>query len=113
MSNGYVYKRCACRDPETRNRRKRVEDFLRDALHAKISVEYRGKLWSTEEVFDKWLRCNLVHEGELPIDIQFMDESKPGIMSFRAGGAPEYVLKIGCGWFHFLMNTADKSPELH
>lgn len=37
--------------------------------------------------------ANLVHEGELPIDIEFMPDGEPGVLSVRAGGSPDFVLK--------------------
>jgi hypothetical protein len=64
-----------------------------------------------EHIFYKWLRCQLVHEGALPVDIQFMADDDPQWMSLRAGGAPEYVLKIGLGWFHHVIGSVKQSPE--
>jgi hypothetical protein len=87
------------------------EQFFRDSLSARVGVEYRGKSHQIEHIFYRWFRCHLVHEGGLPVDIQFMEENTPDAMSFRAGGAPEYVLKIGHGWFHYLARTVMMSQE--
>ena len=90
------------------------EKFLQDSHTVKITgVEFRGKSVPIEHVFYKWLRCQLVHEGSLPPDIQFMEESDPQWMSIRAGGAPEYILKIGHGWFHHLIGSVRAAPEYH
>ena len=105
-------------DRKAINDRESFERFLSNAHTVRISVEYRGECHPIEHVFYKWLRCELVHEGGIPIDIQFMSDDKPGVMSIRAGGAPEYVLKISHGWFYHLINlvtrasiNADEFPE--
>lgn len=87
------------------------EQFLTDCHHARIHVEYRGECQAVEYIFYKWLRCQLVHEAELPSDIQFMDEQHKGTMSVRAGGAPEYILKIGIGWFDYMIHCVINAPE--
>lgn len=83
--------------------RESFERFLTGAHSVRISLEYRGECYPVEHIFYKWLRCELVHEGGVPVDIQFMPDNKPGFMSIRAGGAPEYVLKISHGWFYNLV----------
>jgi len=55
----------------------------------------------------KWFRCELIHEGKLPIDVQFIETDN---LTVRAGGAPEYVLKISHGWFHWLVNSIVEAP---
>ena len=87
------------------------EQFLRDTNLRITGVEFRGNLQPLEHIFYKWLRCELVHEASLPVDIQFMAESELGWMSIRAGGAPEYVLKIGHGWFHHMIGSVKQSRE--
>ena len=37
-----------------------------------------------------------------------MEESESSSISLRAGGAPEYKLKLGDGWFWFFTNVIDK-----
>ena len=97
--------------------RKAVKDpdafvqFLEKAHTVRISVEYRGECLPVEQVFYKWIRCQLVHEGGLPVDIQFMPDSAPGTLSVRAGGAPEYVLKVSEGWFNHIVGAVASAPE--
>lgn len=91
--------------------RESFEQFLKDCHSVRLSVEYRGQCQEIEHIFYKWLRCELVHEGTLPVDIQFMSEDEPGSMSVRAGGAPEYILKIGHGWFHHMIGAVMNAPE--
>lgn len=90
--------------------RESFERFLTGAHSVRINVEFRGESHPVEHIFYKWLRCELVHEGGVPVDIQFMPDDKPGFMSVRAGGAPEYVLKISHGWFHHLIRAVVSAP---
>ena len=92
--------------------RERFERFLRDCHSVRLRVEYRGECHEIEHVFYKWLRCELVHEGALPVDIQFMSGDEPGSMSVRAGGAPEYILKIGHGWFYHMVASVMNASEI-
>ena len=91
--------------------RESFEQFLRDSRLRIEKVEFRGKYQPLEHIFYKWLRCQLVHEGSLPVDIEFMPERDSGFMSIRAGGAPEFVLKVGFGWFHHMIGYLKQSPE--
>ena len=52
--------------------------FLKAAHTVRISVEYRNECLPVEQIFYKWFRCQLVHEGGLPVDIEFMPGPKPG-----------------------------------
>jgi len=87
------------------------ERFLETGHSVRLSVEYRGECHSIEHVFYKCFRCELVHEGGLPIDIEFMPDDEPGLLSVRAGGAPEFVLKVSEGWFHHLIGAVVAAPE--
>jgi len=96
-------------DRKTIKDREAFERFLTEAMSARLHVEYRGDCHSVEHIFYKWLRCELVHEGGLPLDIEFM--SPDDGLSLRAGGAPEYVLKVSRGWFHHLVRAVMTAPE--
>lgn len=87
------------------------ERFLEAAYRIRLSVEYRGERHPIEHVFYKWFRCELVHEGALPIDIEFMPGEGPGILSVRAGGAPDFVLKVSENWFDHLIAAVVQAPE--
>lgn len=86
------------------------EDFLRQGVFQRLSVEYRGEVHPVYHIFYKWFRCELVHEGGLPIDIEFIPDNEPGSVSIRAGGAPDYVLKVSYGWFHELIHAVVNAP---
>ena len=83
------------------------ETFLNNKWRGVIKVEFRGELHTIQRIFYKWFRCNLIHEGELPIDVQFI---KIDDMTVRAGGAPEYILKISHGWIHWLIDSVINAP---
>jgi hypothetical protein len=87
------------------------EKLICDSLKGVLAIEYRGECRPIEQIFYKWLRCKIVHEGGIPVDIQFMEEKQMGTMSFRAGGAPDYVLKIGIGWFFHLVSIVTQASE--
>jgi len=72
-----------------------------------LKIEFRNELHSIPHIFYKWFRCELVHEGALPIDVEFIESEE---LSVRAGGAPEYTLKISRGWFHWLIDAVVEAP---
>lgn len=75
------------------------ERFVRSRFSPRISVEFRGELHSLERIFYKWMRCELVHKGGLPVGLCFKDDAATSELSLRAGGAPKYVLLVSPGWF--------------
>ena len=82
------------------------ERFIESRSRLRISVEFRGELRPLERVFYKWMRCELVRDGGLPLDIRFKEDAEPGELSVRAGGAPNYVLLVSPGWFDQLIAWA-------
>lgn len=88
------------------------EDFLTEASPARCFAEFRDECHPVEHIIYKWLRCELVHEGGLPVDIEFIPDFQPGNRGLRAGGAPEYLLKITESWFLFLVNCVQRAPEV-
>jgi len=82
--------------------------FLESAHSVRLSVEFRGDLQPIEHVFYKWFRCELVHEGDVPYDVEFIDSER---LEVRAGGAPEFVLKISHGWFIHFIGAVVTAPE--
>ena len=65
-----------------------------------------GQALALEQIFCKWFRCEIVHQGGLPVDVRFMDGIDPGDLSVRAGGAPEYMLVVSPDWFYQLIAWA-------
>ena len=99
------------RHPKPIGDRVAFERFLKSALSVTISVEFRGDAHPVEHIFYKWLRCELVHEGGIPIDIKFVQKEDPMQLFIGAGGDPEYVLKLSQGWFYHLINAVASAPE--
>lgn len=87
------------------------EKFLVDAHPVRLSIEYRGAQVPIERLFWKWLRCEMIHQGALPLDIQFMGKDTAGQMFARAGGAPAYQVRLGHGWFHHVVTAVVQAPE--
>ena len=87
------------------------EQFLKAAHSVTLKAEFRGELHTIEHILYKFFRCELVHDGGLPIDIQFLLDTEPGVLSVRAGGSPEFILKLSQGWFYHLLHTVVSAPE--
>ena len=101
--------------PNEKSDRKAFEDFLDQGWFKRLSVEYRGEVHPINHVLYKWFRCELIHQGALPVDVEFMADSEPGVLGIRAGGAPDYILKVSHGWFQELIKTvadADVNRDL-
>jgi hypothetical protein len=45
------------------------EAFLDKQHRNVIKIEFRGELHTVPHIFYKWFRCELVHEGGLPMDV--------------------------------------------
>lgn len=87
------------------------EKFFNESNRIKTKVEFRGECRPIENIFYKWLRCELVHEGSSPPDIKFIPSKEPCALMIRAGGAPEYTLKLSDNWFQHLVGIVIQSPE--
>lgn len=75
-----------------------------------ISVAYRGQQVTVDQLIWKWLRCELAHQATLPIDIQFGEPKEdPDQLWIRAGGAPEYRVRLSTGWYQWLRTIAEKA----
>lgn len=86
------------------------ESFLAKGAAKRINgVEFRGSLHSIPHIFYKWLRCELVHEGGIPIDIEFIGEVSRYSLTIRAGGAPNHVLQFSHGWFFEILHLVRAS----
>lgn len=93
--------------PRPMTERDAFERFVRSRFQMRWSVEYRDDQWDLESVFYKWMRCELVHEGGLPVDLRFMEDVEADALAVRAGGAPSHVLLVSPGWFHQLLAWAE------
>ena len=83
-------------------------NFIKSFGGPRIKVEYRGECYEMEYIFYKWVRCELVHEGDIPIDIQFFPEENGDGFIVRAGGFPEYTLKLSKNWFWYFFKKVEE-----
>jgi hypothetical protein len=96
--------------PKLRDR-ERFEKFVGDGSRVKISIEFRGQQVTVETLLYKFLRCELVHDGAIPCDIVIVEDQARHVTSVRAGGAPEYKLQIGTGWYFHLLALLQTQKE--
>ena len=87
------------------------EQFLKAAQSVSLRFELRGELQTIEHILYKFFRCELVHEGGLPIDVEFVLDTEPGALWARAGGSPEFIFQLSQGWFHYLIRAVVSAPE--
>jgi hypothetical protein len=52
-------------------------------------------------LFYKWLRCELVHRGSLPIGLSIEDDDTSGLLTMRLSG--EFPISISSVWYHSLV----------
>jgi hypothetical protein len=100
----------ARREYPTERDRAAFTRVLREAQSVQLSVEFRNRLEKIEDLLYTWVRCELVHTGEMPIDIEIDDQLGDGLV-VRAGGSPEYLLKLSPGWFDHLLSIARQPVE--
>ncbi len=93
--------------PDLTGDRDRFERFLEGHWRGVTTIEFRGECHTIPRILYKWFRCELVHEGGLPVDIELIDTDK---MSLRAGGAPYYTLQLSRGWFNWLIQAVVQDP---
>lgn len=92
--------------PEIRGDRANFVAFLKDSHNWTSSVEYRGKQVDLDLLFYKWMRCELVHNGRLPIDLRIDNSfADPRSCTVRAGGKPDYTVLVSPGRFWFLSSA--------
>ncbi len=99
------------RYPDVKGDRKAFETFLLSDTNWPFSrigsVEYHGQQIPFAGLFYKVLRCQLVHEGNIPIDVEFMMDLPDQALALRAGGAPAFILQLSPGWFHALVQCVE------
>jgi hypothetical protein len=75
-----------------------------------IEVEHRANPVSVDQLLWKWLRCELAHAGDLPVDVRFWDfDDNPDDLRIQAGGAPEFCIRISDGWYLWLRRLVEGS----
>ena len=84
-------------------------NYVKSRFPTRISVEYQGNLWPIEDILYKWFRCEIVHGGGLPSDVQFLTTVDERDLVIRSGGQPDHVLLVSPGWFHQLLAWAEEA----
>jgi hypothetical protein len=75
--------------------------LFQEELSSGSSVRFRGKMTSMDELFYKWLRCELVHEGGLPVGITLDDDDNDGLYTMALSG--DFPIAISSVWYHSLL----------
>jgi hypothetical protein len=87
-----------------------LEPRIVKASHVSIEgIQFRDEMLTPAKLFYTWFRCQLVHEGELPIDTEFID--KGNSLLVKAGGGPRPPLQISHAWFWVLVATVSEADE--
>ncbi len=86
------------------------EKLLLDARSWRLSLEFRGAQVPVERLLWKWLRCELVHQGGLPVDILLTPILAVGELTARAGGEPTYELQLSEAWLHHVLDVVVYEP---
>jgi len=82
----------------------RFELFLSEQT-IPVEVEFRNEMHRLEHILYKWLRCELVHTGEIPTDIQFIPQEAHFTLTIRGGGKPDCVLQLSENLFELLIHA--------
>lgn len=95
--------------PRAAKDRDAFEWLFRDTVNLDLELEFRGTAWPVETILYKWLRCELVHEGGLPVDVDFVDDGD-GALPMIGGDPAHGVLRLGNGWYELLLRTVVTHP---
>ncbi len=82
-----------------------------DIGNSGISVNFKGKQLDVAYILYKYYRCELVHEGELPEDIEFTPPANDKNIGVSNGGVVSVSISSGntmnldYGWIGLLVNA--------
>lgn len=81
-----------------------------DTGNSGISVNFKGNQLDVAYILYKYYRCELVHEGELPEDIEFSPPADDRNMEISNGGVSVSIstgntMKLDYGWIGLLVNA--------
>ncbi|HKR59487.1 MAG TPA: hypothetical protein VJS64_07110 [Pyrinomonadaceae bacterium] len=71
-----------------------------------IKVPYKGQQQQVEHIFYKFLRCELLHEADVPPDIEFVDPTTGILFTSRDG-----TLVMGYHLIESLIRVVKRAPE--
>jgi len=89
------------------------EAFLADEMPRicrvqNYNIAFRGQMHRIEQVFYKWLRCDLAHAGKLPSDITFSVSNNPNAITTTLEND---MLILTDGWLWGILASVVKAPE--
>jgi len=76
-----------------------------DSGSSGISVSFKGKQYDVAYVLYKYYRCGLVHEGELPEDIEFNPPNKNQNSGVGVSISCGNIMVLDYGWIDLLVNA--------
>lgn len=79
-----------------------------EAGESGFMVKFRGKQSQLEHIFYKYYRCELIHEGELPPNVEFV-ESQESAGQFTFGVSDNRVM-LDSGWLDVLAQAVIQAP---
>lgn len=87
---------------------KAFDELFREQLQSGTSVTFRGQLTPMSKLFYKWLRCELVHAGGLPVGLTFDDDDSDGLFTLTL--SDDYPISISSVWYHSLILSVVGHP---
>jgi hypothetical protein len=88
---------------------KAFKQLFQEQLPHGASVRFRGELTSMDELFYKWLRCELLHEGGLPMGLTFDADDGEGLFTLTL--TDDLPLAISSVWYHSLILAVVGHPQ--
>jgi hypothetical protein len=87
--------------PNEKSDSKAFERLFQEQFRSGNSVRFRGELLPMDRLFYRWLRCQLVHEGGLPLGLEIDAEDVCGLLTITlVEGLP---VAISATWYHSLI----------
>jgi hypothetical protein len=80
---------------------KAFQDLFKEQFGNESTVRFRGEMVSLGLLFYKWLRCELVHEGGLPMGIEIDASDTESLFSLKL--VESLPLSIPATWYHSLI----------
>ena len=75
--------------------------LFQEQLNSAWTITFRGKSTPLSLLFYKWLRCELVHQGTLPVELSFNDDDSGGLFDVALSG--NYSISLSNVWYHSLV----------
>jgi hypothetical protein len=85
------------------------EELFREQLQSGTSVTFRGEPTPMSRLFYKWLRCELVHAGGLPVGLTFDDDDSHGLFTLTL--SDDYPISISSVYYHSLVLSVVAHPK--